>query len=484
MNLHFSAPLPPLDSPLSAGDPGELIGAPSLIFRLGAARLALPALAVREVHMLPLLSPLPQAPSFVVGILDLRGAIVPVIDLNARLGQPSPPLQTSDALIVLDWNGAPLALLVNEILAVNHSARPGDNAAQNARQLSAMLPGGMPQNTASPRAASSVNAASISTPNPIATAFVAGVTRIDGEIVLLLDLTRLLDFSLEAAPAVSGADFGAQSNAAQSNAAQSGALPANAMSRRLEPQWTPAEREILQTRALRLRDAEGAETSLGAPRENFGAESRLRETGAPVAVFALGGEEFALPLEQVREFTWISSVASVPCCPPHILGQINLRGDIVTLLDVRQTLRTAHTGPPFFAPPANEAAALFAPRSSQKVSAKTPISSAAKASADRTIFAPAAAKSDAQAPAARVVPVVVVQHEGEGVGIAVDEVRDVLYLRPEAWSAPGNAGENERGGAARHPFFAGGATYQGRLLPFLDIAKLLEAGGLEVDESA
>ena len=56
------------------------------------------------------------------------------------------------------------------------------------------------------------------------------------------------------------------------------------------------------------------------------------------AVFRLEHELFALPLQAVREFTHLRGAAPVPCCPPHILGNMNLRGDILTLADIRPAL--------------------------------------------------------------------------------------------------------------------------------------------------
>src|SRR5581483_10681188 len=51
----------------------------------------------------------------------------------------------------------------------------------------------------------------------------------------------------------------------------------------------------------------------------------------PLAVARLGAEYFGLPLPVVREFSDIAAVTRVPCCPPHVVGQMNLRGDILTL---------------------------------------------------------------------------------------------------------------------------------------------------------
>ncbi|HEY9667985.1 MAG TPA: chemotaxis protein CheW, partial [Coleofasciculaceae cyanobacterium] len=45
-----------------------------------------------------------------------------------------------------------------------------------------------------------------------------------------------------------------------------------------------------------------------------------------------------LDLGLVREFTDISNLTPIPCCPSHIVGNMNLRGEIVTLVDIRNAL--------------------------------------------------------------------------------------------------------------------------------------------------
>jgi purine-binding chemotaxis protein CheW len=58
----------------------------------------------------------------------------------------------------------------------------------------------------------------------------------------------------------------------------------------------------------------------------------------PLAVIGFGDEYFGLDLGLVREFTDISNLTPIPCCPNHIVGNMNLRGEIVTLVDIRQVL--------------------------------------------------------------------------------------------------------------------------------------------------
>jgi purine-binding chemotaxis protein CheW len=55
-------------------------------------------------------------------------------------------------------------------------------------------------------------------------------------------------------------------------------------------------------------------------------------------VIGFGDEYFGLDLELVHEFTDISNLTPIPCCPNHIVGNMNLRGEIITLVDIRNVL--------------------------------------------------------------------------------------------------------------------------------------------------
>jgi purine-binding chemotaxis protein CheW len=69
--------------------------------------LAVPIDDVREILQVARLTPLPRTPDFVRGVMNLRGAVVPVIDLAVRLGLPPTVMGRRSCIVVV--NGPPVA---------------------------------------------------------------------------------------------------------------------------------------------------------------------------------------------------------------------------------------------------------------------------------------------------------------------------------------------------------------------------------------
>lgn len=96
-----------------------------VMFRVGAQSYALPITAVREIVRVPEITAVPQSPDFVAGVMNLRGKIVPIIDLRKRFqkGYPAPgasdrpeqPIESSpkNRILVLLRDGKPLGMLVD-----------------------------------------------------------------------------------------------------------------------------------------------------------------------------------------------------------------------------------------------------------------------------------------------------------------------------------------------------------------------------------
>src|SRR5207237_886575 len=81
-----------------------------LIFEVGGQRYGLPADGVRELVRAVTITPLPKAPAIVEGVINLRGTIVPVLDIRARFRLPAKAAQHTDHLVVA-WAGQRLVAL-------------------------------------------------------------------------------------------------------------------------------------------------------------------------------------------------------------------------------------------------------------------------------------------------------------------------------------------------------------------------------------
>ncbi len=57
-----------------------------------------------------------------------------------------------------------------------------------------------------------------------------------------------------------------------------------------------------------------------------------------VCLFSMGGDFYAIPVELLTEIIISQKIFPVPTTPPHVLGVINLRGNIVPIVDIRSAL--------------------------------------------------------------------------------------------------------------------------------------------------
>jgi chemotaxis signal transduction protein len=64
----------------------------------------------------------------------------------------------------------------------------------------------------------------------------------------------------------------------------------------------------------------------------------LPEEELRVCLFSMGEDLFAVPVELLTEIIITQNIFPVPTTPPHVLGVINLRGNIIPLVDIRSTL--------------------------------------------------------------------------------------------------------------------------------------------------
>ncbi|NRA99957.1 MAG: purine-binding chemotaxis protein CheW [Rhodobacteraceae bacterium] len=86
-----------------------------LTFHAGQQEYAVDIMSVREIRGWTKTTSLPHAPSFVHGVINLRGTVLPVIDLARRLEISDEPPQDRDAIIVVDAIGRTVGLRVDSV---------------------------------------------------------------------------------------------------------------------------------------------------------------------------------------------------------------------------------------------------------------------------------------------------------------------------------------------------------------------------------
>jgi purine-binding chemotaxis protein CheW len=87
-----------------------------LIFDLEGVRYGLPVAEVREIVRAVLPVPLPGAPGVVEGVINLRGKVVPVLDLRQRFRLRARPIEYTDHLVIARAGGRLVALRVDRVV--------------------------------------------------------------------------------------------------------------------------------------------------------------------------------------------------------------------------------------------------------------------------------------------------------------------------------------------------------------------------------
>lgn len=149
----------------SSGDTGhrELIA-----FRVGKQEFCTNVMTVREIRGWSQATALPRAPRYIRGVINLRGAVLPIIDLAIRLGLPSSEPTARNVIIVVQINAQQVGLLVD---AVSDILTATDDKIQPAPDVSSEL----------------------------VKTFVKGLLPVDGRMISLITLDHVLPAELEAA---------------------------------------------------------------------------------------------------------------------------------------------------------------------------------------------------------------------------------------------------------------------------------------------
>ena len=143
------------------GATGATDGAQYLTFALGDEEYGVAILNVQEIKGYAPVTPIPNTPPWVRGVMNLRGTIVPVIDLRLRLGMPAADYGPFTVIVVLAVGAKVVGAIVDAVSDV----------------LS--IPDGQVQQTPDLGVAIDVR-------------FVGGIAQADDKLVILLDAEALL----------------------------------------------------------------------------------------------------------------------------------------------------------------------------------------------------------------------------------------------------------------------------------------------------
>ena len=130
-------------------------------FRIGRETFGLPIGAVREIVRVPEITSVPNAPDFIEGVINLRGRIIPVVDLRKRFGEPVGTPSKKNRIVVVEVENRSLGLMVNsasEVLKIPPSEIEAPHSVFQEGDLN----------------------------------YITGVGKLHGRLVILLDLSKVL----------------------------------------------------------------------------------------------------------------------------------------------------------------------------------------------------------------------------------------------------------------------------------------------------
>lgn len=130
-------------------------------FRIGRETFGLPISMVREIVRVPEITSVPNAPDYIEGVINLRGRIIPIVDLRKRFGERTFEPNKKNRIVVVELESRAIGLMVNsasEVLRIPPSEIEEPHNIFQEGDLN----------------------------------YITGVGKLKGRLVMLLDLSRVL----------------------------------------------------------------------------------------------------------------------------------------------------------------------------------------------------------------------------------------------------------------------------------------------------
>lgn len=133
-------------------------------FKIGDEEFGVDILSVQEINRMSQITKVPNTPEFIEGVINLRGRIVPVIDLRVKLGMVRKDHGKDTRIVVVELKGKTMGFIVDE---VNEVLRISKDITE-----------------APPDIVGGVNSE-----------YITSIGKLDDRLLILLDLEKILSFS-------------------------------------------------------------------------------------------------------------------------------------------------------------------------------------------------------------------------------------------------------------------------------------------------
>jgi purine-binding chemotaxis protein CheW len=131
-------------------------------YKLGEETYGINVMQVQEVLRHTEIAPVPGAPDYVLGIINLRGNVVTVIDTRSRFGLPSSDITDNTRIVIIESDDQVVGILVDSVAEVVYLRSSEVDSAPNVGTEESAK-------------------------------FIQGVSNRDGELLILVDLNKLLN---------------------------------------------------------------------------------------------------------------------------------------------------------------------------------------------------------------------------------------------------------------------------------------------------
>ena len=246
-----------------------------LVFESDSVQYAVPTESVENVFWMPELSAIEAAPPWFVGLVNWHGEIVHVLDLGLRFKHVSHEYQGSTNIILVNTPQMRCGIVADYVKGL---VIVSDESVVN-RDL--VIPPDFKSDYSK---------------------LIAGEIKHDDEIILLLNLSALLTVEV----------------------GQSLPIHFEASIPVIPSPGAKRNEEIFRTRMHQL------------AMPNEGGQEGSKQA---FALITIGGIQYAIEAEYILEFSHLKQCTPLPCCPAYILGAINLRGEILSVIDMTSLLR-------------------------------------------------------------------------------------------------------------------------------------------------